>query len=170
MAKQIQLTQGQFAIVDDEDFDRLNQHKWYAAWRESTKSFYAVRNERQPDGRQLQIQMHRQILGLEKGDCRQGDHRESGLTLDNRRNNLRVATKLQNSRNRKLNANNIARFKGVSWNESAKSFQVRICVDGAMVYLGYRADKTEAARIYDRAAIQLHGEFARLNFPREDYV
>ena len=170
MAKQIPLTQGQVATVDDADYELLNQWKWYAIWTENTQSFYAVRNAKDANGKYFQLAMQRQILGLKKGDRRRGDHIETRQTLNNQRSNLRIATWRENCRNRRLNSNNLAGFKGVSWNSNVESFQVRITVDKKTLYLGYSPIKAEAARMYDRAAIKLHGEFARLNFPREEYA
>jgi hypothetical protein len=163
MARQILLTQGQFAIVDDEDFDRLNQHKWYARWAEATQSFYAVRNPN--------IYMHQEVLNAQKGA--EVDHVCPEETLINSRCNLRFATHLENCRNRGIRASNTSGFKGVSWHTKLKKWRARISpAPGKILSLGlFAADrKEEAARAYDRAAIQHHGEFARLNFSREDYA
>ena len=64
--KRITLTQGQFAIVDDEDFERLTRHKWYALWDTGTRSYYAVRDERGVDGKIRKIRMHREIMGARR--------------------------------------------------------------------------------------------------------
>lgn len=88
--KEILLTQNQVALVDDADFEWLSQWKWYAIWSPGIKGFYAVRRGRLPDGRRSLIRMHRQILGLDMADKRQGDHVNHD-TLDNRRENLVVS-------------------------------------------------------------------------------
>jgi hypothetical protein len=95
----ILLTQGKFAIVDDADYEWLNQWKWCARWHMQTKSFYAVRNIPKQS---LNMRMHRQILELGNGnhDKRQGDHINHD-TLDNRRNNLRIVTSRGNNSNRR---------------------------------------------------------------------
>ena len=97
--KQIQLTQNQFTIVDDEDFETLNQLEWYACWNAGTKSYYALHTTRHPNGKRHMICMHRVILGLEFGDKRQGDHINHD-TLDNRKENLRIVTSRENHENR----------------------------------------------------------------------
>lgn len=102
--KEIQLTQGQVALVDDSDYEELGKYKWYAQKRYKTKNFDAVRN-----GRFHVISMQRQILGLELGDKRQGDHINRN-PLDNRRSNLRIATASENMRNRRLSARNASGF------------------------------------------------------------
>src|SRR5271165_1079669 len=77
----IQLTRGKFAIVDEEDYGILSQFKWNAQLDKRSGRLYAARNHAYPDGIKRTVFMHRQILGLERGDPRQGDHREPGLTL-----------------------------------------------------------------------------------------
>lgn len=151
----IPLSQGQFAIVDAADYEWLNQWKWYAAWRKSIKSFYAARMEKKT----RLVLMHREILGLSKGDKREGDHVESALTLDNRRSNLRVASHAQNSQNKGLQANNKSGFKGVSWAKRQKKWTAHIGANGKHKNLGYFADPEEAHDAYCAAAKALHGEF-----------
>jgi len=94
-APKIPLTQDQYAIVDKDDYDRLNAYKWYAKWNDSTQSYYACRN-----GDSVTIRMHREILGLHKGDEKHGDHINHD-TLDNRRSNLRVLPHRENNEHRK---------------------------------------------------------------------
>lgn len=174
MDRLIPLTKGQFAIVDDEDFETLNQFKWHAAWSKFTQSYYASRNVKDENGKYVgSISMHRQILGLDLSDGRRGDHVKIGETLNNCRENLRIATAQENAQNRRLRSDNGSGFKGVTWYPSMKRWRVRISLGGkSSKSLGlYPEDqKIEAARVYDRAAIQYHGKFAGLNFPREDYV
>jgi hypothetical protein len=86
-SKEIPLTQGKVAVVDEEDFDRLNKHKWYACKNGNT--FYALRKSN-VNGKRLTILMHREILGLKPGDPGV-DHRD-GNGLNNRRKNLRLAS------------------------------------------------------------------------------
>lgn len=170
MAREIRLTQGQLAIVDDEDFDYLNQWKWFARWQESTQSFYAVRSVNTGD-QIYTIFMHRLIMEAPEGT--KVDHRYPAETLNNRRSNLRMATKQENNRNRRTGKNNTSGYKGVSWHSKLKTWRVRIKVESQISSsrsLGLYKDKTEAARVYDRAAIEHFGEFALLNFPREEYV
>ena len=94
------LSQAQRARVDWCDYGELSQHKWYAWWKRSTKSFYAVRNVMLPDGRRVTERLHRRVMGLQRGDIRQVDHPNHD-TLDNRRSNLRIVSNRQNGANRR---------------------------------------------------------------------
>ena len=157
----IPLTQGKFAIVDDEDFELLNRWKWFA--RKSEKTFYATRNATAKDcvGRRT-IRMHRVVLGLEPKDKRISDHRNHN-GLDNRRENLRIATRLQNQQNRK-SQKGISIYKGVHWDNINKKWRSQIQQNYKRFHLGEFETEIEAAKSYDVAARKLFGEFAKLNF------
>lgn len=157
--KEIQLTQGQAAIVDDWRFEELNAHKWYAAWSSHTKSFYAVRGSKRIFGKQTTIQMHAVIAGTPKGSCT--DH-INGDTLYNLESNLRVCTSSQNKTNRRKNSNNTSGYKGVR--KSGEKWRAEISLNKKMIYLGTFPTREEAAHAYDEAARRLYGEFATLNF------
>lgn len=152
----IPLTRGQNAIVDLDDFEKINQFNWYAEWSPATRSFYAARR----DADHKYVCMHRFILGLNGKP--QGDHR-NGNTLDNRRENLRPCTAQQNRFNQKRRSNNTSGYKGVSRFRGKKWWSC-IRIDGRTLHLGFYTSKTEAARAYDVAARKHFGEFARTNF------
>lgn len=154
--KQIKLTRGKFAIVDDADYDWLNQYKW-CVYKPPTGGFYA---KRKALGKT--ILMHRFILGLTPGDKRHSDHIDHN-TLDNRRSNLRICSCQENHRNRKKRPNTSSVYKGVSWHSQAKEWQVHIQKDGKRKSLGLFRDEKEAALAYNKAAKNLYGEFALLN-------
>ncbi len=161
----IPLTQGQFAIVDAIDYEWLKHFKWQALWNKKTRSFYAARTTAQLNHKGAHtVMMHRQILGLEIGDKRQGDHIHSGETLDNRRSNLRIATGFQNQHNRRKRRDNSCGFKGVtpSGNGNKHPWKAEIVAHGEYHYLGCHDTPEEAHAAYCEAAKRLHGEFANL--------
>lgn len=157
--KEIQLTRGQVAIVDDGDFDELSKYNWQAV--KKGRVTYAGRNAIQGEKRG-RIYMHRQILKTKSGI--EVDH-ISGDGLDNRRSNLRECTHADNSRNRGANSNNACGYKGVFWVEHAKSWRARIKVNGKAIHIGYFKVLEDAARAYDATAKKYFGEFSGINFP-----
>lgn len=161
MTREIPLSRGLVALVDDADFDYLIAlGPWHV--KEGKRIFYANRNTRRADGHRTTQTMHQLLMGASGIDHANGDG------LDNRRANLRPATNSENSRNRRRRTDNTSGYKGVSLHKRIGRWQAYICADGRQTSLGYFDDPTEAALAYDRAAVQTFGEFARLNFPRED--
>jgi hypothetical protein len=158
--RRIPLTQGKYAIVDPEDFERLNKHKWYAL--KNTNTFYATRKKR-IGKKYVSIGMHREILN--PPDHLVVDHiNHNGL--DNRKANLRLATCAQNSYNRRqLRKNKSSKYIGVSWKQWTKKWAVIIGHKRKYIIVGYFKDEIQAAKAYDKAAKKYHGEFATLNFP-----
>lgn len=156
MAKTIPLTQGQAAIVDDDIYESLSRFNWYAYF--DRKTYYARRHS--PITGKI-IQMHREIMGASDGTII--DHL-NGNGLDNRRENLRFCTQSENQRNRGADVDNTSGYKGVTWHKVKKKWMAQIKVNKKNTYLGLYSDPAEAARAYDAAAIELHGEFACLNF------
>ena len=157
----IPLTQGQYAIVDAADYEWLMQWKWYAKWSTKTHSYYAMRQARVSEysGKRPVIRMHREILGLAPADERVVDHVNPRMTLDNRRENLRIAIPLQNCWNRGVQSNNKSGFKGVS--HKGNTFRARIRVHGKLICLGSRNTPEEASSLYRDAADKYFGNFAR---------
>ena len=160
----ISLTHDQVAIVDAADYLWLAEFNWFAAWNRRTSSWYARRcTPKDENGRQYTVQMHREILGLGKGDPRQGDHRNPGMTLDNRRSNLRIATAAQQRNNQTLRSSNTSGFRGVV--AYGEMWRAQIEIKGKSVTILVDSDKERVARAYDEAAVAAFGEFAQLNFP-----
>ncbi|MFH1882746.1 MAG: HNH endonuclease [Planctomycetota bacterium] len=151
----IPLTQGKFAIVDAEDYDRPAQHKWCAVKGRDT--FYAQRGS---NGRV--VSMHREIMRAPKGVvC---DHKNHN-GLDNRKSNLRLCTSAQNQYNKKAKKGCSSRYKGVVRRGAYKRWRARIGFNRKRIHLGDFADEKQAAMAYDDKAAELFGEFAYLNFP-----
>jgi hypothetical protein len=157
MTKQIPLNKGRVATVDDEDYERISRFRWSSGC--SGKHWYAIRAEGWPNRKT--IYLHRQILNAPAGT--EVDH-INGDTLDNRRENLRLATRAQNNQNRGARAGSSSGYKGVSWNPDKGRWAAEIVANGKRTKLGCFADPKDAARAYDAAARQLHGEFAKTNF------
>jgi len=160
--KEIQLTRGKVALVDDEDFEWLNKFNWIAAKRKFT--YYANRSVRKGGCRV--IAMHRLILGIEDSKIH-GEHRD-GDGLNNQRYNLRQATSAQNQANRGSFGKSI--YKGVYKMNNRPGFISKISHERKSQYLGYFRSDKKAAKAYDKAAFKLYGEFARLNFPKKHVV
>lgn len=155
--KLIHLTKGMFAIVDEEDFERVNQHKWYAYKAPTT--YYAQRKSKNRNTYEDK-HMHHMVLGLRNVIV---DHID-GDGLNNRKSNLRRCTTAQNNCN-KIPLIKTSKYKGVHYSKKAKQFISMIRVNGKTKYLGHFNDELDAARIYDDKAKEVHGEFAWLNFP-----
>jgi hypothetical protein len=163
--KKIELGRSRYALVDDAVYEDLTKYRWYAVWCKHTQSYYAFRKEYNSElQRVVTVQMHRQLLGLQRGDKRQGDHIVSGATLDNRFCNLRVASNAQNQWNtRKCLRKASSQYKGVHYRTHVKKWCARIMKAGIRYNLGYFETENLAAEAYNKAASELFGAFARLN-------
>ena len=158
--KQIPLTQGKFAIVDDEDYEELSKYNWYA-WR-GNGTYYAVRSIGKYPNRSKE-RMHRRIMKAHKGQEVDHINRDS---LDNRRCNLRLCTRSQNMANMSSYRKNCSsKYKGVSWDKIHRKWVAYIC-RGKQRRLGFFISEIDAAKAYDEAAIKLFGEYANKNFSR----
>lgn len=163
IVKIISLTQGQVALVDDEDYARLNVHKW-CAQKQPLKNrfiFYAVRCLPRLNGKRLRLNMHHEVLGI-TGLGIKVDHKNSN-GLDNQKENLRPATRSQNSQNAQKAPNCSSKLKGVCWHKRRNKWNARIQLNGQRQSLGYFESETDAGNAYDFAAKQKFREFARPN-------
>lgn len=148
--KKIPLTQGKFAIVDDFNYEWLNQWRWQA--QKGNETYYA---RGYIDGKM--IYMHRLILGAKDGQFI--DHKDHN-GLDNSITNIRFCTVAENQHNKKSNKNSTSKYKGVSWNKQVKKWRATI----KNITIGQYKSEKNAAIAYDIAANQLFGKFAYTNF------
>lgn len=154
--KQIDLTQSKVALVDDEDYDKVINNLWYAA--KDKKSYYAQRQIRTETGRKT-FHMHQVIMNTtERVDHINGDG------LDNRKQNLRLATNQQNCMNvAPKHSNKTSKYKGVFKTRSG-TFEIQIKINYKSRSVGRVKDEELAAKYYDAAARYYHKEFAWCNF------
>jgi murein L,D-transpeptidase YafK len=144
--KTILLSKNKVALVDDEDFEYLNQWKW------SYINGYAARR---PGGRW--VRMHRLLMNTPAN--METDH-VNGNTLDNQKINLRICTSRQNKANQHKRSDNTSGYKGVNWHKENRCWVAHI----HSKHLGVFKNIEDAARAYDAAAKEVYGEFAKPNF------
>jgi hypothetical protein len=158
MRLEILLTQGQVAVVDECDHAELSRHNWYAQWSARSQTFYAARRIRD-GGKRRVIYMHRQIMGSPEGfDI---DHRDKN-GLHNWRDNLRAATRAQNTQSAR-STRNTSGFRGVRKTKDPrykhKTFLTRIVFQNKSVFLGCFETAEQASEVYEAKAKELFGEF-----------
>ena len=158
--KRIPLSQGKFALVDDEDFETVGQMRWYTMRIHNV--WYAASSQAVEGTR---VYLHRFLM--DPPSDMEVDH-INGDGLDNRRENLRVCLHRDNLRNVRRTVTSRSGFRGVLKTRSGR-WEARTKRLGRIIHIGTFDTPEEAARARDRKIIELHGEFAVLNFPREDY-
>lgn len=164
--REIPLTQGKVALVDDSDFEWLSQWKWNAEPHQTKSGIQEIWYAKRliytgVHSRSIKVYMHRFLLGI--SDFRtKVDHRDSD-GLNNQRYNLRQSTNSQNSANSRKSLRNTSGFKGVHWYKPCSKWQAQIRCGPRRFHLGYFANKVDAARAYNEAALHYFGDFARLN-------
>jgi len=159
----VPLTQGYEAVIDAADVPLVEGRNWFAHVRRRPDNeiwaVYAASNKEGPrSSKRGCILMHRIIA--DTGDGLDADHRDRD-GLNNRRENLRNATRAQNRHNSRVRVDSESGVKGVSWDKSRGAWSARIKVGGKLVYLGRFADIDAAADAYAKASRKLHGEFGR---------
>ncbi len=138
------------ALVDDEDFERINQYHWSVVMAKRGKYAASIINQKH-------IQLHRFLMNPPERMI--VDHiNHDGL--DNRKSNLRLATHAQNNSNVGKYSNNTSGFKGVCWNKNDKKWQAQIGFKGKLYVVGRFDDPEEAHKAYCEKAKELNGEFA----------
>lgn len=152
--KTIMLSNGKGCMVDDDDYEYLNQFQWHEA-KNRRKTTYARRRKYN----QNNLLMHRVIMNPEKF---QVDHID-GNGLNNQKSNLRICTPAQNSANQAKSINCLSKYKGVTVQAGHKKWVAKICKNYNKIYIGQFNTEEDAARAYNNAAIEMFGEFAKLN-------
>ena len=161
MSKRIALTQGECALVDDADYEWLNQHKWH--YLSGRYTGYAARHiSIAGKSRQRVTLMHRLILNTPPG--MDTDH-VNGDGCDNRRCNLRISTRSQNIANggKYKCESATSRYRGVCWHRATRKWRAQIKVKGKMIHIGLFTDEQKAAAAYNTAALKYFREFAKPN-------
>lgn len=149
--KEIKLTRGKVALVDDEDFDFLNQFNWFA--RKSGNTYYACRGIWNGEN-MTPIRMHRVIM-KNAPENMLIDHID-GNGLNNQKENLRIATVSQNAQNSRVRKDSVSGCTGVSWQEATSRWHVSIQVDGKRLFLGYYTELKDAIQARKKAEGQYH--------------
>lgn len=156
----IPVTQGLYALIDDEDLVTVGRYRWHTC--RNGRTCYARRNGSASERRQglAAVYLHHAILGV----VAEVDH-INGDGLDNRRENLRIGTHQQNISNQRKQLDTSSRFKGVDYYKQYGRWRARCKCNGHVHCLGYFEHEEDAARAYDAAARSLFGAYARTNFP-----
>jgi hypothetical protein len=152
MTKEIQLTQGKVALIDDDRYEVVVRHKWYAM--KSRNTWYAGRTENGTT-----VFLHRFLINVPLDTF--VDHID-GDGLNCTRNNMRLATRSQNGHNRKKTGGT-SLYKGVSWISSRDCWFSQIKLNRKSYNLGYYKSEIDAAIAYNHAAREKHGDFAKYN-------
>ena len=157
----IPLTHGKVATVDEADYDRVRQHKWYASLHHS--GVWQVHGGWSVN----RILLQRFVMGLHVGSpeyviCLDDDH------LHCTNNNLRVVSAQVAVSRKKKRGDRTSQYKGCYWNARRRMWHAQILVDGKRTHLGYWDSEEDAARSYDRACYAARGDAARLNFPGDE--
>ena len=155
--RRVPLTQGKFAIVDDEDYERVIKNRWYLAVRGKIRKInYAACSA--PGGKTLL--MHRLIMNI----CDRKisiDHKDHN-GLNNTKSNLRTCTSSQNNYN-SIKTTGVSMFRGVSWDKKRNRWHAQIKKENKIYHLGRYKNEVDAGIAYNKKATELHGEFATLN-------
>lgn len=164
--KEILLTQNKSTIVDDEDYEYLNQFKWCL---NENKQRNHLSVSKRPTKKESTKSMHRLIMNAQPGEYVDHINRNP---LDNRKCNLRLCSNSQNTMNRCIASNNTSGFKGVCFNKKEKRWTSTVRTNGIRYFCGYHDTAIKAALAYDKKARELFKEFTYTNFgsPNSPYI
>ena len=155
--KKIKLQNNTYTLIDNVDYNLVSKHKWHYCIKRNKKY---VRTNIIKNKKITVLYLHRLILDAKKGQY--VDH-INGNPLDNRRKNLRICTNQQNLTNAGPQKNNKSGYRGVYWAKSNRKWCAQITHKGNRISLGYFTNKKSAAKAYNKAALDLRGEYAKLN-------
>lgn len=161
--KKIELTKGYFTLVDDEDFEYLNQFNWKYSYGYAVRNVFVktVIKDGRPVTKTKTIRMHRVIMNDPKGLC--VDHIDRNK-LNNQKSNLRICTSAQNAINTSMYKTNTSGFRGVNYDKLSCRWTAKIQLNNKRRYIGRFNTKEEAAIAYDKEALKLFGNYAVSNF------
>lgn len=146
---------GLVALVDDEDYEKVNQYIWHVHKKKNT---YYGRTNTKKENKHQTLLMHKLI-------CPQWkivDHK-NGNGWDNRKNNLRNGVGSLNNRNARKRENTSSKYKGVWWYKADSNWEAGIVINKKRLFLGRFSNEIEAAKVYNEAAIKYFGDYAKLN-------
>lgn len=160
--REITLTKGYVALVDDDRYDELSSVKWTASVHKNRKGeisiVYAYRWTSAKDGPKRMVTMHRQVAGVYETEI-DVDH-EDHNGLNNTRDNLRIGDATLNLGNQRVGCDNTSGYKGVSWYKAYKMWRVKIQFRRKTIHVGYFRNIEDAAAAYKEKAEELYGEFS----------
>ena len=156
---EIPLSNGDIAIIDRVDVDLIDFNWFPLAERRTTYVGRKQAKGHQPQQRRMHREIMERVLGRELKSHEQVDHID-GNGLNNRRENLRLASNTENVRNQRLSRANKSGYKGVFWSKKLQKWQAAITADGKNLHLGFFDDPAVAHEFYRAAALAWHGDFA----------
>lgn len=159
--KTISITKGKTVFVDDEDYEELIKRRWFAN-KGKNGNFYAARRMSIGKSKSKIVLMHRVILGVTDNNIKIDHIDHNGL--NNQKSNLRICTNAENSKNKTSKIGSSSKYLGVSYDKEKQKWFACIQLNGKTKYLGRFNEEEMAAKAYDEAAKENHGEFANLNF------
>lgn len=151
---------GKFSLVDDEDYDYLNQWKWYSDNKGYIRRREYIKGSGRKNKKQRSFSIHGVLMKPPKGMI--VDH-ENHKVYDNQKKNLRIVTNSQNQANRIPTKNTKSKYKGVVWFKTQKLWCARIRVNYKQITLAYFKKEKDAAKAYNEAAIKYFGKYAMVN-------
>lgn len=154
------LTQNRIALVDDEDYDRIAELKWHAHNMHNSGIFYAGHFFK-INGKYKYAHMHTFILN--RIGIKTIIYHKDGNGLNNQKENLRICSSSDNSKNKRQSITSKSKYKGVYLIRKSGMYRARIQVDGKRLHLGCFVNQIDACIAYNNAALKYFGEFALIN-------